>query len=215
MVNEEAVSTNSWSPTARVPPPSQMGLFGTISTQRKSSKKTPRTVAQSSQLSAGDSSPSVSGVAMTTPLSPSTPLSNALFADAQYVMNSPAIESQNRKRMHRQSSSRSSCTLEASVWTFTAILAIITFMAFFAPSVVVSQSCPESNKTESPCTGLFHIRTSPVQMLDMTEGFCPWMAAKYHKYTAIPFNQGHQLSVNSPPPLDSFCGEMPSRICNR
>ena len=206
----------SWSLNAAVPPLFQMFFFGAVSTQRKSNKKVPceheddvqRTAVQSSQPSAGDSSPSVSGaavIAVTTPVSPSKPTPNVLYA--QNVMDSPAIDYQNRRRMRHQSSLRSSCILKASVWTFATIHTFVIFMSFFFPPVAVAQSCPGSFNTAAPCTGPFHIATSPFPMLDMTEGCFACVAVKCSTISSL---QAHQLSANNPvslPPPDSAYGE--------
>ena len=213
LVKEEAVSTNSWSSTATVPPPSQMGLLGTISIHRKSNKKVPRehedevqrTAAQSSQPSAGDSSPSVSGVSVTTPVSLSKPFPKVLLAGTQHVMDSLAIDSQNRRRMRQQSSSRSSCTLKASVWTITATHTFVIFMALFCPPVAVAQSCSVSSNTADPCTGLFQIQTSPFPMLDMTEGCCACVVGKCFTLASL---QAPQPSANNPLHQDSVYGAM-------
>jgi hypothetical protein len=202
-----------------------MVFFGTVSTQRKSNKKVPceheddvqRTAVQSFQQSAGNSSPSVSGaavIAVTTPVSPSKPTPNVLCA--QYVMDSSAIDYQNRRRMRHQSSSRSSCTLKASVWTFATIHTFVIFMSFFCPPVAVAQSCPGSFNTAAPCTGPFHIATYPFPMIDMTEGCCACVAVKCFTVASL---QAHQPSANNPLPLtppDSVYGGMSLRnYCNR
>jgi len=144
--------------------------FGTTSTGAKSRKHilhengsdAQYKPSQSSQPSAGDSSPSFSGVAMmTTPVSPSKP-PNVLFADPQRVVESHAIDSQNRRRMHQQASLHSSNILKASGWTFATTLTFVIFMTFFCPPVAVAQSCPGSSITAAPFTGPFHIGTSPV-----------------------------------------------------
>ncbi len=221
MAKTEVVSTKAWSSTAAVPPPSQMGLFGTISTHRKSNKKVPRehedavqrTAAQSSQPSAGDSSPSVSGAAVTTPVSLSKPLPKVLLASTRHVMDSLAIDSQKRRQMRHQSSSRSSCTLKASVWTFTATHTFVIFMAFFCPPVAVAQSCSVSSNKADHCTGLFQIQTSPFPMLDITEGCCACVAVKCSTVASF---QAHQPSAHISLHPDSVYGAMSLRnYCNR
>ena len=182
-----------------MPPPSQMGLHGTISTQRKSSKKVPleheddaqHNPTLSSKLSAGDSSRSVSsGVAMTTSVSLSKPLPNALFADSQCVVDSPAIESQNHRRMRWQSSSRSRNILSASGWAFAIKLTFCIFMTIFSPPVAEAHSCPGSKITAAPCTGPFHIGTSPASAQSTV-----WAAS----------TDSWALTAAAPPPSQVVC----------
>ena len=211
----------SWSLNAAVPPLFQMFFFGAVSTQRKSNKKVPReheddvqrTAAQSSQPSAGDSSPSVSGVSVTTPVSLSKPFPKVLLAGTQHVMDSLAIDSQNRRRMRQQSSSRSSCTLKASVWTITATHTFVIFMALFCPPVAVAQSCSVSSNTADPCTGLFQIQTSPFPMLDITKSSCACVAVKCSTLASL---QAHQPFAHNPIHPDSVYGAMPwHNYCKR
>jgi len=215
LAKKEAVSSNSRASTAAVSPPCKMGSFGTIATEhQKSNEKVPREheddvqfiVDQSFQRSSGDSIPSVSGVAMTTPVSPSKPLSNLLFADAQNVMDSPVIDFQDCKQMHWQSSSRSSCTLKASVWTFATTQTVVIFIALFCPIVAVAHLCSRSSNTAAPCTGPFHIGTHPFPMLDTAEGCCACADVKCSTMASL---QAHQPSANNHSPPDSVYGEMP------